>query len=91
MRLVKRYTSRGINPHVTWIYEQYGRYAGIDRNSDIYGNNYYCFEVRLVNGRIEEIGHGEGSGTIWYPTLESARNVVQKYLNGEISHIPRGR
>ena len=77
MRLVKRYTSKGINPHLTWIYERYGRYAGIDRNFDVLGNNYYCFDARLVNGKVQETGHGEGSETLWYPSLEAARRVVQ--------------
>lgn len=83
MRLVERHKARGINPHLVWVYEQKGRYAGIDRNFDVLGDRYYCFEGNK--------GHGEGFDTIWYPTLEAARRVVQKYLSGEIPHIPRRR
>jgi len=80
MKLIDRYSSKGINPHLTWIYEENGLIAGIDRNNNVLGNKYYCFE----QGK-----GGEGYSTIWYPTLEAAREVVRKYLNREIPHIPR--
>ena len=83
MRLVNRHISRGINLYLVWTYKQNGRYAGIDRNFDVFGDKYYCFEGNR--------GHGEGFDTIWYPSLEAARRVVQKYLNGEIPRIPRRR
>lgn len=80
MRLVERSRSKGINSHLTWVYKQGGKYAGIDRNFDVMDNKYYCFEGKL--------GQGEGCSTMWYPSLEAARDVVQQYLCGTIPRIP---
>ncbi|MCK4665988.1 hypothetical protein KAU33_04520 [Candidatus Dependentiae bacterium] len=79
MKLIDKYSLKGINSHLIWIYEGNGRTAGINRNNDVFGDKYCCFE---------DNGIGEGCETIWYPTLEAARKVVKKYLNGEISNIP---
>lgn len=79
MKLVDKYSYKGINSHLIWIYEGNGRIAGINRNNDVLNNKYYCFEIHA---------DGEGCQTIWYPDLKAARKVVKKYLNGEISNIP---
>lgn len=79
IKLDNRYKSSGINTHLTWIYSQDGIIAGIDRNNDVYGDKYHCFEEYNIRAECE---------TIWYPTLKSARKVVQQYLNGEIARIP---
>ena len=79
MKLESRYKSSGINTHLTWIYSQNGIFAGIDRNNYVSGGKYYCFEGYNA---------GEGCETVWYPNLESARKVVQQYLNGKIARIP---
>ena len=80
IELVERFRSKGINKHLTWIYRQGEKHAGVDRNIDVMDNKYNCFEG--------DLGHGEGCDTVWYPNLKSAREVVQKYLNGEIPSIP---
>jgi len=79
MKLADKYSISGIDSHYMWIYEQHGKFAGINRSNNISGNKYYCFEGQNA---------GEGCQTVWYPNLKSARKVVEQYLNGHISHIP---
>ena len=91
MDLLKKYGSKGINKHTTRIYGGNGRYAGIDKNHDVYNEPtgmpgmYYCFEVKDP----EEYSHGEGVETIWYGTLQEARAVVEDYIEGRTAHIPQ--
>lgn len=91
MDLLKEYGSKGINTHTTRIYGGNGRYAGIDKNHNVYNEQtmkpgmYYCFEIR----NIDLYSHGEGVHTIWYGTLQEARAVVGAYIEGRIAHIPQ--
>jgi hypothetical protein len=80
MTFVGRHQSKGINNHLTWVYKLGEKYAGVDRNFHMMDNKYHCFEG--------ELGHGEGSDTVWYPSLKAAREVVRQYLNSEIPRIP---
>lgn len=92
MELLKKYGSKGINTHTTYIYGGNGRFAGIDKNWNVYNEKtgkpgmYYCFGIKDP----EEYSHGEGIDTIWYGTLQEARIIVEAYLEGEIQHIPKG-
>lgn len=80
MELVDKYSYKGIDSHLIWIYKSNGRTAGINRNNNVLGGKYSCFE--------ENYGAKEGCQTVWYPNLEAARKVIRKYLNGEITNIP---
>ncbi len=90
--MIKKYSSKGINQHTTWVYSGNGKHAGIDKNHDVYMNlsdstpgAFNCFEIN----DIEQYSHGEGIDTIWYPTHAAAHKIIEGYLKGDISHIPR--
>ena len=90
-------SSGGINPHSTWIYEYIIHIridnnttlipvrAGIDRNRDVIGANYYCFDMRQVNGQWQYgTGSGEGWNTKWYDNLGLAKRQVARFLKSQI-------
>jgi len=79
MELIDKFSVKGINSHLIWIYGGNERVGGINRNNDVLKDKYYCFE---------NYGYGECRETIWYPNLEAARKVLDKYLSREISNIP---
>ena len=92
MKLAKKYYSKGINKHTTYIYTGHGRHAGIDKNHDTFIDSettshgaFYCFEI----ADLEQYGQGEGRDTIWYRTHEEAIKIVEDYLKGKIHNIPR--
>lgn len=93
LKPIKKYNSKGINRHTTWIYSGNGRHAGIDKNWDVYNEPegkpgmFYCFEIQ----DLKRYSHGEGLETIWYSTLSEAKKVVKDYLGGKIEHIPVNR
>ena len=86
MKLIDKYNDAGINKHTVWIFEQNGKRAGIDHNHDVYGASHYLFSI---DGE-RHISHGEGCSTVWYPSLNAAKAMLQKYLNGEIRTLPDG-
>ena len=81
IKLVDRNYPKGINRHSEWVYEYNGKKAGIDRNFDVYGDQYHCFAYSSDGKRITH-GAGEGMNTKWYPTLTQARKQVERYLTG---------
>ena len=82
MKPIDKFSSGGINPRFTWVYEQHGIVAGVVRNNSIAENRYYCFE---------NVDKGENCETIWYPDLKSAKKVVIEYLNGHRAYIPMNK
>ena len=44
MKPIDKFSSGGINPRFTWVYEQHGIVAGVVRNNSIAKDRYYCFE-----------------------------------------------
>jgi hypothetical protein len=79
--LVDREYVKGINRHSVWVYRYKDRKAGIDRNFDVYGDQYHCF-VYDSTGNYIDLGSGEGMNTKWYPTLTEAKKQVDRYLMG---------
>lgn len=68
MKLVGTERSKGINRHTIKTFEENGRKLHVNRNHDVGGNQFYIYE---------EYG-GEGCQTIWYPTLDAAKQEVER-------------
>lgn len=74
MKLMGKYTAKGICKHTVWLFVENGRVIGVNRNHDVFGDQYH----------ISEPPSGEGCGTIWYPNLETAKREVERlFRTGE--------